>query len=213
MIIIKKKEVDSYAIFLLRDYTTIGALYFEKFESTWESLSITKDLIDSYNRNLVGRDLPNCIFAHRFLEQENAERTLCPNDLFSKIKFNSRKHVVKNYPSYDMPHISDEEDTIAEMALISSDIFGVELDTKRKIEIDLDDKIVTLTNIFEARSVKAYCKENKLNIHKFDKTALPEFNMNELYFNEIDEGLNFLLRFPSWQREETDLVYSSIDTI
>ena len=172
--------MDQFSIIIQKNGEDIACVLFDTNTDTVTNLRIMKALIDSYNENLVGKNIPDVVLAHRFLEEENID---CSLHIFrSRIMPESYKFLCDEYPGYNFPESEEKRD------------FGVlsftEKDMKESFEkgnyqalIDLDSKSIYLIHFFELENKSRYTTEeiNDMNLYKID------FNPTHFYFNQLDE--------------------------
>lgn len=196
-----------------RKESTAAAMLSSEFEHVWEVLEYIRDCIDGYNQYLTDKDLPNCIFANRFFEVENVERTRYPLVVSTILLADSRKFIENNFSSYKIPTKDMEEDATDTLGVTLSDIILLKSKTHYTFDVNFDTRTILLMNLFDIKPDYEYCEINGIDEMFFDPTIIPicPYNLNEFSFNELDEVIDFIDKHDVWRDPATERIWSPIN--
>lgn len=196
-----------------RNESTAAALVSDEFHRVWEVLEYLKDCLDSCNQYLTNKDIPNCIFANRFFEIENVERTRYPLVASTSLLPNSREYIEKNFSTYDISSKSVEEDAADRLGVTISDIVLLKSETFHTFSINFDTRTISIMNLFNIKTEYEYCEINGIDEMFFDPSSLPEcpYNLYEFPFNDLDDVIEFIEKHDVWRDPVTERIYSCIN--
>lgn len=183
----------SYTINILKNKEIIGCAMGEGDFSTIEELDHIASLINAYNKHLIGKNEPDAIIAHRFLEQENIEYSVW--NWNCKMFPDSYQYAIENYPDYVWPSQDEADYAFGTIALTKEDIKDCNLESKRLAEIDLDKNMIYLHNFFTVKAKEDYAKDRGITLKElldeYDFATL-DYDITRIFFNQLEEIDDFL---------------------
>lgn len=190
--------MSSFCVNIIKDKKIIGNSFHAMCWGTVETLNYINKLINNYNKNLVDKNLPNEILAHRILTQEDIDESLC--EFKGKLCEKSYKYYKSHF---SIPLTDDNVDVcFGKIAIIPEDISNNNMEADREVTIDLDTKTIHLTrNFIKIETKSDYCKRNDIDPSDFNIENIPTSltNMRGFYFNELEEAREFLKENKCWK--------------
>lgn len=184
----------SHTVEVIYDKETVGLVYYQNNMNIVSELFELTLLLDNYNRNLVDKNIPGCVLAHRFLEQENIDCTRWKS--YSKIFKDSFDYVSSEYDEYIW--ISDDTDDdfleFGIIALCEEDIKRCQNASNHRIIVDLDRNIISILGFFELKTKEAYIKETGITDEEYEKLEMYNITTNPdgMFFNQLDDFYDFV---------------------
>lgn len=185
----------THAINVYKGGKIIGTSFCKPRFQTVIQLQIMLKLIENYNRNLIGRDLPDAVLAHRFLEQENINCNRM--EWHSKICSASYTYLTTNYPKFYYPLVEDKGVVFDRtLSFETIDIKTSNMGAEHIMDVNLDANTIELAGYFWYYTEEEYCKKMKIDIKKFnkDKLAVYDNKVNTFCFNELEDLSIFISR-------------------
>lgn len=203
----------TYAIIIVKNTLSIGLKLMEAYDfNGLQVLTEISDMLNNYNKNLVGRDIYSVQLAHRMLEFENIEGNIM--DDWGMLCHKSSVMVNKFYNDVYWPSRDKQKETNGKIALNAVDIGELERHASFKAYINLDDNKVKLTRNFIRVETKIdYCVRNKLDDSLFNKETLnvnnTDLSFEEFFFNQTEDIMDFIIGNPNgWRGHWDSLIYS-----
>lgn len=174
-------------LYLKKEQNIIGSMiYDEKSRGILGSALIRVDyLIENYNRNLIGLDIPNEIFVLRFFEKNNYTgefATVIPETMIDSFRY-----LKKNFPHHDF-YREKQDPKLGKISILSKtyDFKAGDVD----IVINLDERKLEIKG-----GVKEISYIDYLDIKKHvTPKDIPrtEINLKNPHFNQINELTSFV---------------------
>lgn len=190
--------MSSFCVNIIKDKKIVGNSFHVMCWGTVETLNYINKLINNYNKNLVDKNLPNEVLAHRILTQEDIDESLC--EFRGRLCEKSHKYYKEHF---SIPLSDDNTDIcFGRIAIIPGDISSNNMEASREVTIDLDTNTIHLTrNFIKIETKDDYCKRNNVDPSEFNIGDIPTslINMRGFYFNELEEAREFLKENKCWK--------------
>ena len=179
---------DSYVIGVGKDNRELGCIRYIKSEikDLYAFLEKIKDIIKNYNQNLVSKDIPDLVLAHRFLGGQNAELTqlIYSTDMCEK----TFSYVTENYSEYNWLEINPFFETCGKIALVPDEIDELWIESYYKAYINLDTNTIVFQNVIKTTTQNEYSKLKGISVSEVEKTLpIVDLDPQRIAFNEFDE--------------------------
>lgn len=202
--------MDSVSINLQTKSKIIGNIMFEQVAGLQDVLEYLSQLVDNYNRYLIGKKMEDPIYAHRFFDLERDKNLHYA--LHRHIRDDSYKYVKENFPDVSWP--DDEEQCIlGYIALTKLEIDFNNAETKHQVVINLDERTICLSTLFYLQELSEYRKEHGLNDDEEPKILFLDYNPRIIYFNQLNEMLSNIDSYDAFQTnsiKKYESIYVSI---
>lgn len=181
--------MDRLAIIISKNRTVIGCLFFDTPKNTIMDLNIIKGIIDNYNKNLIGKKLPDVVLAHRMLEEEDESCILHTHH--ATIMPKTHAMLEEDYPFYDFP-ISDSKKGFGVISLVDEENKKLIDDATYKAYIDLNERGIKLVNFYNVTTKKELADSREIDIFELEED-LSNLNFNPLHFhfNRLEDLVEF----------------------
>lgn len=185
---------DSHTLEVVYDNETVGLVYYQNKLNIVSELFELSILLENYNKNLVNEDIPGCVLAHRFLEQENVDCTRWKS--CSRIFDDSFNYVSEEYGEHIWIN-DDTDDNFLEtgiIALCEEDIKQCQNASDHRIIIDFDKNIISILGFFLLKTKENYMKDTGISNEEYEKMKMYNITTNPdgMYFNQLDEFYDFV---------------------
>lgn len=190
----------TFVIMLKKNKKEIGCLAYADLEDSSINIDTIGSYLDNYNKNLIGVDCPDVVFAHRFFAKENLECT--EHEHHAQILDDSYE-LVRDYNTYNWPKKNEAMEYIA---LSEFDISCVWNRGDSKAEIDLDEKTIKLFGVFSTYNRDFFEKNAKIS---YDFLPMLDYDPECFYINQLEDISLFCFHNEAFTSDSSSIVYVS----
>lgn len=184
-------------ISLMKNDSSIGTMVYKFNPYFFDAFSRAKELIDSYNRNLVGVCTVDELFAARFFDKDTLKGTngTAARPMYLKNTLDCIKEITNKF-EYVFDEKSCRHETYGIVAIEFSDRLNINdhiayKDAAVYVNIDLDHKLVSFGNIFTIYEKHDYVEMCGRDPYTLNKSP---YNYEYLPFNQIEEACDFIFK-------------------
>lgn len=181
--------MDRLAIIISKSRRVIGCMSFNTPKDTVLDLGLVKAIIDNYNKNLIGKKLPEPVLAHRMLEEEDEACSL--HSYYTIVMPKTHKMLEEDYPFYDFP-ISDNKKVLGLISLVDDENKDLINGSTYRAYIDIDEKGIKLVNFYNTTTKKELADSREISIFELEEDLSHlNFNPMHFHFNRLDDLIEF----------------------
>lgn len=162
---------------------------FYRYEGASKTIKRVVSIIDNYNKNLYGLNLPCELVMLRMLEEENEKGNLKENR--ASLRFDSYLYLHKEHPDFKFLIPNENPDLYGRIGITAEDKHKNLADCNMKIIVNLDENIVYFDDMIRTMTIDDFKKGSlgSINIGNF---RVPDIDIKKVPFNLLDEAYEFV---------------------